>query len=88
MDKISLIAINKWVYFCMNYPHNFIEQAWAGEQWLIDHLKGKFNGYYEDYGPRGVMNTFDCNLDGANKQKLMAWVMDNFNDEQKLRFND
>lgn len=88
MDKISLIAINKWVYFCMNYPHNFIEQAWAGEQWLIDHLKGKFNGYYEDYGPRGVMNTFYCNLDGANKQKLMAWVMDNFNDEQKLRFKD
>ena len=67
---------------------NFIEQAWAGEQWLIDHLKGKFNGYYEDYGPRGVMNTFYCNLDGANKQKLMAWVMDNFNDEQKLRFKD
>lgn len=88
MDKISLIAINKWVYFCMNYPHNFIEQAWACEQWLIDHLKGKFNGYYEDYGPRGVMNTFYCNLDGENKQKLMAWVMDNFNDEQKLRFND
>ena len=88
MDKISLIAINKWVYFCMNYPHNFIEQAWAGEQWLIDHLTGKFNGYYEDYGPRGVMNTFYCNLDGVNKQKLMAWVMDNFNDEQKLRFKD
>ena len=88
MNKISLIAINKWVYFCMNYPYNFIEQVWAGDTNMINHLKSKFNGYYEDYGSRAVMNTFYCNLDGNHQQRLMAWVMDNFNDEQKLRFND
>lgn len=88
MDKTSLIAINKWVFFCMNYPYNFIEEVWKGEQWLVNHLKAKFNAIYEDYGSRAVMNTFYCELDGSNKQKLMAWVMDNFNDEQKLKFND
>lgn len=88
MDKISLIAINKWVFFCMNYPYNFIEEVWKDEQWLVNHLKAKFNSIYEDYGSRAVMNTFYCELDGGNKQKLMTWVMDNYNDEQKLRFND
>ena len=88
MNKTSLIAINKWVFFCMNYPHDFIEQVWKDEQWLVNHLRGKFASIYDAYGSRAVMNTFYCELDGGNKQKLMTWVMDNFNDEQKLRFND
>lgn len=88
MDKISLIAINKWVFFCMNYPHNFIEQVWAGDQMLINHLKGKFIADYSIFGARAVMNTFYCELDGNNKVKLMQWVMDNFNDEQKLNIKD
>ena len=86
--KESMTAINKWVFFCMNYPYDFIEQVWADEKWLIDHLKGKFNAYYEDYGSRAVMNTFYCGLDGNNKQKLMSWVLNNYNDEQKLRFTE
>lgn len=88
MNKKSLIAINKWVFFCMNYPHDFIEQVWKDEQWLVKHLRGKFAAIYDTYGSRAVMNTFYCELDGNNKQKLMAWVMDNFKDEQPLRFNN
>lgn len=86
MKEISMVAINKWVFFCMNYPYNFIEQVWAGETLLAEHLKGKFNHYYDTYGSRAVMNTFYCELDGTNKQKLLSWVLDNYNDEQKLRF--
>ena len=83
-----MTAINKWVFFCMNYPYNFIEKVWADEKLLINHLKGKFDYYYDQYGSRAVMNTFYCELDGENKQKLMSWVLDNYNDEQKLRFNE
>jgi len=88
MDKISLIAINKWVYFAMNYPYNFIEQVWEGNDNLIHHLRAKFLSFYELFGSRAVMNTFYCDLDGENKVKLMSWVMDNWNDEQKLNVND
>lgn len=88
MNKDFAIAMNKWVFFAMNYPYDFIDKVWAGQTSLIAHLKGKFNAYYDDYGSRAVMNTFYCELDGANKQKLLNWVADNYNDEQKLRFND
>lgn len=84
--EMSMTAINKWVFFAFNYPYDFIERVWEGQSVLINHLKGKFNHYYELYGSRAVMNTFYCELDGTNKQKLMAWVLDNYNDEQKLNF--
>lgn len=84
----AMAAINKWVYFCMNYPHDFIEKVWADEQWLVRHLSAKFDHYYNTYGSRAVMNTFYCELDGGNKQKLLSWVLDNYNDEQKLTFTD
>lgn len=84
--ELSMTAINKWVFFAMNYPYDFIERVWAGESVLANHLKGKFNYYYETYGSRAVMNTFYCELDGENKRKLMTWVLDNYNDEQKLSF--
>lgn len=86
MKELSMTAINKWVFFCMNYPYDFIDKVWADETWLAKHLKGKFDYYYDQYGSRAVMNTFYCELDGENKQKLMSWVLDNYNDEQKLRF--
>lgn len=86
--ELLMAAINKWVFFCMNYPYDFIEKVWAGNGVLIDHLKAKFNHYYDSYGSRAVMNTFYCELDGSNKQRLMAWVLNNYNDEPKLSFKD
>lgn len=85
--KSAAIAINKWVFFAMNYPHDFIEKVWADNKNLAQHLRAKFNHYHETYGSRAVMNTFYCELDGNNKRKLMAWVLDNYNDEQKINFN-
>lgn len=84
--ELSMTAINKWVFFCMNYPYDFIEKAWEGNTILINHLKGKFNAYYDAYGSRAVMNTFYCELDGNNKKILLEWVLDNYDDEQKLSF--
>ena len=75
--------INKWVYFCMNYPYDFIEQIWGGT-WIERHLRGKFDEYYDLVGSSGVMNKFYCNLDKSHQRELLQWVIDNYNDEQKL----
>ena len=75
--------MNKWVYFCFNYPYDFIEQIWSGE-YICDHLKGKFQMYYDLVGCTGVMNKFYANLDKTNQRRLLQWVIDNYNDEQKL----
>ncbi len=87
MDKqISLIAINKWMFFIYNYPSDFIDKVWADEPYLVKHLKGKFNYCYETIGAYGAIPAFYAELDSKNKVKMMSWVMDNFNDEQKLSF--
>lgn len=89
MDKhISLIAINKWMFFCYNYPYNFIESVWGKREMfnLTDHLTKKFDDLYQSKGAYGVIPAFYAELDGSNKIKLMEWVMDNYNDEQRLRF--
>jgi len=87
MKEIALIAINKFYYFSMNYPHNFIEKCWADNPSLAQHLRSKFNGLYDTHKSYGVMNAFYGELSMNNQIKLMEWVMDNFNDEQKLRFD-
>ena len=84
MDKISLIAINKWMFFIYNYPPNFISEIWKDEPWLVQHLTGKFNALYEDKGAYGVIPAFYGELTTNNRIKMMSWVMDNFNGEQKL----
>lgn len=76
-------AINKWVYFCMNYPYDFIEQIWGGT-WICDHFKGKFQDYYDLVGPYGVMSKFYCSLSQGYQKQLMSWVLANYNGEPKL----
>jgi hypothetical protein len=84
----ELKAINKWFYFTMNYPNDFIEKVWADEPWIVGHLKGKFEHYYESYGCNGVFSQFYAALDNGNRIKLLTWVMENYDDEQKLNFKE
>ena len=99
----SMTAINKWVYYAFNYNVVEVEimnyDGTRNTEYLPDcfnafpihlrkHLAGKWNAYYEKYGSRAVMNTFYCELDGTNRQLLMEWVLNNYNDEQKLNFKE
>ena len=34
------------------------------------------------------MTKFYAELDGNNRKLLMGWVLNNYNDEQKLNFNE
>ena len=84
MREISLIAINKFFYFSMNYPYNFIDKVWADDEWLAKHLREKFEGLHQLYGSYGVINAFYGELSTNNRIKLMEWVMNNYNDEIKI----
>ena len=88
MRETSLNAINKFFYFSMNFPYNFIEKVWENEPYLAKHLRGKFEGLYRLYGSYGVINAFYGELDTNNRIKLMDWVMNNYDGEIKLRFDE
>jgi hypothetical protein len=97
-----MIAINKWFYYAMNYPVIPIEVAdfdGIHTEYLPDffnafpkssrrHLAGKWNAYYEDYGSRAVLMVFYGELDWTNRKLLMEWVLNNYNDEQKMSFKE
>lgn len=100
--KISMIAINKWFYYAMNFGSKEMPVAtFDGEKmmYLPDcfeafpkhlrlHLKGKWDYAYEKYGSRTVLMAFYAELDGTNRKLLMEWVLNNYNDEQKLYFKE
>ena len=100
--KTAMIAINKWFYYAMNYPVVEIEvEDYAGKrkEYLPDffnafpkhlrgHLAGKWCDIYDKYGSRAVLMTFYGELDWSNRKFLMEWVLNNYNDEQKLNFKE
>ena len=71
-------AVSKWMTFIFNFPSNFIEKVWEGDDSLIAHFKGKFNRYYETYGPYGVIPAFYGDLSTSNQEKMIQWVLNNF----------
>ena len=100
--KIGMIAINKWFYYAMNYnvvPMEINDYAGKRTEYLPDcfeafpsHLRGhlfsKWDSLYESYGSRAVLMAFYAELDGTNRKLLMEWVLNNYNDEQKLFFKE
>lgn len=82
-NRGDMAAINKWVFFCFNYPYDFIDQIWGGT-WLHDHFKSKFSHLYDMYGCNAVMNRFYVELSQEHQKELMTWVLENYNDERKL----
>jgi len=100
--KTAMIAINKWFYYAMNYPvveievgdHNGVRKEYlpdffnAFPLWVRGHLAGKWNYGYETYGSRAALMWFYGELSSNYRKDLMAWVLENYNDEQKLNFNE
>lgn len=98
--EIAMRAINKWFYYAMNYPVVEVEVLdfnGTRKEYLPDffnafpkhlrgHLAGKWNRFCEDYGSRAVLMAFYGELDWSNRKLLMGWVLDHYNDEQKISF--
>ena len=100
--KISMIAINKWFYYAMNYRVVEVEvTTFEGDttMYLPDcfnafpkhlraHLAGKWESLYESYGSRAVLMAFYAELSTNYRKDLMEWVLNNYNDECKLSFSE
>jgi hypothetical protein len=74
----SSSPIGKFVLFGYNYPPDFIEQVWADEPNMMNHLKEKFKYYYDKFGADAVMNRFFIELDDSNQRKLEDWIAANY----------
>ena len=100
--KIAMQAINKWFYYAMNYrvveveveefDGNHIEYLQdylnALSMHLRKHLAGKWNYGHKTYGSRAALMWFYGELSSNYRKRLMLWVLENYNDEQKLNFNE
>ena len=100
--KVAMAAINKWYYYAMNYNVAPVEiEDYAGKRTellpdclnafpihLREHLAKKWDTLYGLYGSRAVLMAFYGELDSNNKKLLMEWVLNNYNDEVKLNFNE
>lgn len=84
---VAIKAINKFAFYNYNFEYNFIKKVW-GEGPLADHLQSKFNALYERYGAMGCLLAFYAELDSSNKVKLLQYIVENYNDEQKLRIEE
>lgn len=84
---IAIQAIQKFAFYNYNYEYNFIRKIW-GDTYLEEHLLGKFNAAYKRYGAMGAMLGFYAELDSTNKVKLLEYILQNYNDEQKLNLKE
>ena len=100
--KIAMQAINKWFYYAMNYNVVEVEVATfdgdktkmlpdffnAFPKHMRVHFASKWTYGYETYGSRAALMWFYGELSSNYRKDLMLWVLENYNDEQKLKFNE
>ena len=100
--KTAMIAINKWFFYGYNYDCVEMEIAtFSGVEKMYapsclqafpvgmrKHFLGKWNELYDAYGSRAVLMAFYAELSPSNRKLLIEWIMGNYNNEQKLSFNE
>jgi hypothetical protein len=91
---ITLLAINKFFYYAMNYPLVEIEFPSIGggkrkeylpsffnafPPHLIEHLCGKWKEAVGSTDSYGFLMKFYAELDGTNRNLMLNYIMDNYN---------
>lgn len=95
--EIAMAAINKWVYFSLNYkvvpytkPNDneviYLPEFIVAIKWTcpISHMIGKWKSATRSNDPYTYLIRFYIELDTQNSKLLLEWVMNNYNDEVKL----
>lgn len=77
-ERASMSPIRIWNYWCTNFTYDFIDRAWADDKILAEHLKKKFDYYYNKVGSFGVMTKFYLELDSTNQKILEEYVLNNY----------
>ena len=102
MDTNSMIiGINKFFYYAMNYPLVRIEYHSidgttksdylpdffkAFDFHMIEHLRGKWLNACERTDSYGFVMKFYGELDSTYRKQMLNYIIENYNDEQKIRF--
>lgn len=66
------------MYFCTNYPHDFINQCWSDDEQMKNHLKSKFHLIYNIRKTPAEIVRFFHELDEDNQEKLLKWIGENY----------
>lgn len=91
MRKEFLVVI-MWVKFGYNFRDlSFIDYICekCNKQYLVNHLKAKWNGIYDDFGSHAVMNYFLCELDGDLQEALVEYAINVYSpDGMKTKYEE
>lgn len=79
VDENYFKIINHFVYFCFNYPDNFLD-AWGidGVGTMREQIKQKFDSAYEKAGATGAIIKFWTDLDSSNRRIFADWIKNNY----------
>ena len=72
------MEIRKWVMWCFDYNHDFIEKAWAESPIMSKHFRSKFDAIYKNHGCDAAMNRLYSELDDTNREILERYVDQNY----------
>lgn len=78
--KEKIAAIVNFIYFLANFPKPFneiIDEIWAGQKLLADHLKSKIVLNTECVTPETIIKWF-FKLDSTNQHTFLEWVEKNY----------
>lgn len=98
--QIALTAINKWLFFGWNYetvrhewkggngeqkvgyfPDFLVKVQWTCN---FDHMADKWSAAVRSGNGDSYLVRFYAELDTTNRQRLLEWVMQNYQGEHKL----
>lgn len=100
--NISLIAINKFFFYAMNYPMVEVEYKSIDgttnikylpsffqvfPKYIIAHLVSKWEYAYEQCGCYGAIMKFYGELDSNYRNMMLNHIIETYNDEQKIQLN-
>lgn len=64
-------AIHNYIYFTFNAPYRWIEKCFKGTG-LTEHLEEKLTDL------DGDINSFYCELDTSLQNKMLNWILENY----------
>ena len=102
--KTAIKAINKWVFFGWNYScvhHEWISvngekkceavpQFLAEVKWTcnFDHMLSKWKIATHDANANSYLVKFYAELDDRNRELLLEWVMEHYDGEKKIFYDE
>ena len=81
IPEIRSLFVQAAFQFTLNFPPDFIEQAWSETPWLQNHLRNKFTGLCkkDQHGSPNAVLAFYSALDHKNRAVLTQYIVDWFN---------